>query len=248
MAIRKIVRIDEEKCDGCGSCATACAEGAIAIVNGKAKLLSEIYCDGLGACLGECPQGAISIEERDAVGFNERRTNEHLKKMKALSEAQKKSETLPCGCPGSMTKTITKKEMPKPDKELPSSESSLMNWPVQLKLIPVNAPYLKDADLLIVADCVPFAFPDIHSRFMPGKVVIVGCPKLDDAAFYTQKMTDIFITASPRSITVLLMEVPCCSGLMKIVQKALEESKKEIPVEQIVMGIEGGILSRKALI
>ena len=248
MAKRKIVKIDEEKCDGCGTCATACAEGAIAIIDGKAKLISEIYCDGLGACLGECPRGAISIEEREASKFDEKKTHDHLDRLKIQSETQKKAETLPCGCPGSMAKVVTRKEMPKTSGNLPVCESSLGNWPVQLKLIPVNAPYLRNADLLIVADCVPFALPDIHSRYMPGKVVIVGCPKLDDATLYTKKFADIFTTASPRSITILHMEVPCCTGLVRIVEKALEDSGKEIPSTEITIGIEGNILLEKAMI
>ncbi|MDP6685638.1 MAG: 4Fe-4S binding protein [Candidatus Omnitrophota bacterium] len=235
MAKRKIVKIDEEKCTGCGLCIPNCQEGALQIIDGKAKLVKEIYCDGLGACLGHCPEDAITIEEREAEGFDEKATNKHVEELK-----KKKKKDLPCGCPGTMVKAFNKKD--KTDKSAKSrkSESELSQWPIQLMLLPTNAPYFENADLVIAADCVPFAYPDFHQDFLKGKVLVIGCPKLDAATIYEEKLTEIFKVNNIKSITVLHMEVPCCFGLNHIVGEALRLSGKKIPLEEVTIGIQGG--------
>ncbi len=230
MLRRQIVRIDEEKCNGCGQCVPACAEGALQIVDGKARLVSEIYCDGLGACLGECPEGALMIEERDAEAFDEEAVKQHLAQ-------QEKKEPLPCGCPGSALKTFA----PQGDSvEGPKavSPSSLSHWPVQLRLVPPGAPFLRGTDILVCADCVPFAVPDFHDRYLAGRAVLVGCPKLDDLGYYREKIKAIFKQATPKSITVLRMEVPCCGGLAQVVTEARNEIALECPLEIHVIGIQ----------
>jgi len=239
MATRKIVRIDEEKCTGCGSCVPGCAEGALQIVDGKARLVSEVYCDGLGACLGECPEGAISIEERDAARFDERAAGRHAARVgKPAAPAQ--APTLPCGCPGSHSREIRR---PQPDaapaEAGPSRQSQLANWPVQITLVPERAPYLEGARLLIAADCVPFAYADFHPRFVRGRTVLVGCPKLDDAAFYQKKLTGMLKANAISGVEVVTMEVPCCSGLVRLVQSALSASGKRIPASFSRIGIAG---------
>jgi len=229
---RNIIVINEEKCTGCGLCADACAEGAIQIINGKAKLVSETYCDGLGACIGECLEGALTIEERDADAFNEQAVEKHLKE-----------EKLACGCPGSMTREIKRESQTakRTSSEVPV-QSELTNWPVQLRLVSPGAPYLRSADLLLVADCVPFALADFHSRFLNGKPIVIGCPKLDDANYYVDKMTEIIKNNDLNSLTVVHMEVPCCSGLNYIAEKALEASGKSVPIQDITIGISGEVL------
>ncbi len=225
---RKIVRIDEEKCDGCGLCVPACAEGAIEIIDGKARLISEKYCDGLGACLGECPQDAITIEEREAESFDEKAVEAHLH-----SHTHAGFE-----CPSARIVQLTK--VKETDASV-SLEPQLSHWPVQLTLVPSSAPYLKEADLLIAADCVPFAYPDFHHKLLAGKVVLVGCPKLDDANFYIEKLAEIFAQNNLKSITVAHMEVPCCFGLDQIVRQALARSEKNIPIEETTIGIDGTV-------
>jgi len=255
MTPRKIVRIDEELCDGCGVCVPSCAEGALQIIDGKAKLVSEVYCDGLGACLGECPQDAITIEEREAGEFDERAVAGHLASVKAQEEkepALPKPIDLPCGCPGSAVCTFT----PGADTEFSGQpvetrdafqqstatmpESALSHWPVQIKLVPVGAPFLKRADLLICADCVPFTVPDFHSRYLQGRALLVGCPKLDDIDLYRHKLKEIFASCDPRSITVLRMEVPCCGGITHAVVEARNMAVPQLPVEIHTIGIQGG--------
>jgi Pyruvate/2-oxoacid:ferredoxin oxidoreductase delta subunit len=231
MGKRSIVKIDEEKCDGCGQCATACAEGAIEIIEGKARLVSESYCDGLGACLGECPQDAIAIEEREADAFDEAAVAEHLEQ--------------PAACPGSAPRSLAKCELvdatgePGEPSEVPSR---LANWPVQLKLAPASAPWFDKADLVIAADCVPFAFADFHARFLGEKVLLIGCPKLDSAEFYRKKLAQIFIQNDLASIEVVYMEVPCCFGLVHLVHESLKESGKDIPLRLVKVGIKGDVL------
>jgi Pyruvate/2-oxoacid:ferredoxin oxidoreductase delta subunit len=237
MSIRNVVNIDAEKCDGCGQCATACAEGAIEIVDGKARLLSDSYCDGLGACLGECPQDAITIEQRDAVEFDEQAVERHLSSRTAV-------ET-PAACPGSAPQSIERCELV--DKkgepgEISEVPSMLANWPVQLKLLPPNAPYLDGARLLIAADCAPFAYADFHRRFMPDRVLMIGCPKLDSAEFYRKKLAQIFIQNDLKSVEVVYMEVPCCFGLVHLVHESLKESGKDIPMKLTKVSIKGAIL------
>ncbi|MHB1035552.1 MAG: 4Fe-4S binding protein [Pirellulales bacterium] len=258
MTIRKIIKIDESRCDGCGLCATACQEGAIQIIAGKARLVSEIYCDGLGACLGECPRGAITIEERQAETFDERKTHEHLARLKAATQlAVSETRGAASGCPGSRAQVLSPaargegspgagRSVP-PATESEATPSALGNWPVQLHLVPPGAPYFQDADLLLVADCVPFACADFHRRFLTGKPVVIGCPKLDDAGFYVEKLTRILTDSTIKSLTVVHMEVPCCSGLTRIAQAALGMSGKNLPLADITIGIRGAMLGSKTI-
>jgi Pyruvate/2-oxoacid:ferredoxin oxidoreductase delta subunit len=246
MTTRPIIRIDEDKCDGCGKCADACMEGAIQIIDGKAKLISEIYCDGLGACIGECPQDAITIEEREAAPFDEKAVEEHLKKnAQPATPCPDQAASKGLACPGMALRDFgTSMNNPEDEEQDSSSpaQSALRNWPVQLKLLPVNAPYFNNARLLITADCVPFAYAGYHKRFLKGRVALVGCPKLDDVNLYISKLTEIFRTNEIKDIEVLHMEVPCCTGLVRIVQKALEESGRDIPARFTKIGIQGEVL------
>lgn len=238
--VRKIITIDEEKCDGCGICANACVEGAIAIIDGKARLVSETYCDGLGACIGECPQGAITIEDRLADPFSEEAAKHHQASPAGIKQP------VPCGCPGSAVRPFpsgrsTQRPQSSDTQASAGTVSELGSWPVQLMLVPPTAPFLKGADLLISADCAPFAVPDFHSRYLKGRIPLVGCPKLDDIDYYQQKLVAIFAMASPRSVTVLRMEVPCCGSLAKAVLAARNESAPSLPTEVHTIGIDGSI-------
>jgi Pyruvate/2-oxoacid:ferredoxin oxidoreductase delta subunit len=235
---RKIVKIDEEKCTGCGQCASACAEGAIRIVNGKARLISESYCDGLGACLGECPEGAIAIEEREAADFDE-------KAVEAARSSPATHDPAPHACPGTAMRQLNPRRADGTENASPAAESELRHWPVQLKLVAPTALFLKDADLLLAADCVPFALADFHPKFLRGRSVIIGCPKLDDPAFYVEKLTEIFKRSGIRSVTVLHMEVPCCFGLKRIAEAALEASDKKYPIRDVTVSIEGKVLEAR---
>jgi len=244
--LRKIIHIDEEKCDGCGQCVPACPEGALEIIDGKAKLVAEIYCDGLGACLGECPRDAITIEEREADPFDEEAVQDLL--ADRMEEEKKKEQPAPPpfpasgGCPGAALRSFGPKQTsPKEPPTEPTQESALRQWPVQLMLVPPFAPYLAGADLLISADCVPFAVPDFHSRFLEGRAVLVGCPKLDDIQFYREKLANIFEVAKPKSVSVLRMEVPCCGGIAMAAIEARNESGPGIPVDVYTVGIEGTV-------
>jgi NAD-dependent dihydropyrimidine dehydrogenase PreA subunit len=230
MPKRNIVKIDEDLCDGCGLCVPSCAEGALQIIDGKARLVGDNLCDGLGACLGECPQGAITIEEREAEEFDEIAVHTHLKKMEDTD--------LPCGCPGSAMRTIACEE--DPAVQTGPVKSELTHWPVQLTLVPPTAPFLKNADILIAADCVPFKVADFHSKYLKGKALLVGCPKLDNLDFYRQKFKEIFAAARPRSITVLRMEVPCCGGIVHAVREARDQSAPGLPVTVHTIGIREG--------
>jgi NAD-dependent dihydropyrimidine dehydrogenase PreA subunit len=238
VATRKIVKIDEEKCNGCGLCIPNCAEGALRIVDGKAKLMSEKFCDGLGACLGHCPEDAITVIEREAEDFDEKAVEAYLHKKEAQPKPQPVQFT---GCPSSKAVHF---KVPESDiAAIPpaSSVSMLSHWPVQLKLVPVNAPYFQNADLLVAADCVPFVYPNFHQDFIKGKAVVVGCPKLDDIQYYREKLTEILKTNSIKSVTVPHMEVPCCFGLVKAVEDAIAASGKKIPLKKIRIGIRGEI-------
>ena len=247
MAIRKIIRIDREKCDGCGICVHACAEGAIDIINGKAELISDSYCDGLGACIGDCPQDAITIIEREADEFNEEAARLNVQN-KTTMKPQVKPVASPAppvhGCPGSKAQTLptlnpaTEAERVKGAGGCPSR---LANWPVQLMLAPVKAPYFDNADLLIAADCVPFAFPDFHEKFLAGRTLLIGCPKLDDVQHYVDKLTQIFLQNRIRSIEIAYMEVPCCRGLIRLIETALAEAGVELSLTLTKVGIRGGI-------
>jgi len=250
MGARKIVRIDEQLCDGCGQCVPSCAEGAIQIIDGKARLLDDKFCDGLGACLGECPQGAISIEEREAAEFDEAAVEEHLKEQ---APAARKPRPLAHahapggGCPGSQMLDLGQGRPaalagPRGDP----AASALGHWPVKLKLVPPRAPFLDGADLLLTADCVPFAHPDLHRDVLPGNAVVIGCPKFDDHEDGLQRLTDILREANINSLTVVRMEVPCCGGYWHMAQEALAASGKDLPLRQVVIGVRGGILEGQA--
>ncbi|MEW6034353.1 MAG: 4Fe-4S binding protein [Chloroflexota bacterium] len=232
--MRKVIKIDEDKCDGCGACVIACAEGALQIVEGKLRLVSERFCDGLGACLGECPKGALSIEEREAEEFDEEAVSLHLHEEEAVPDS------LPCGCSSATVaqfdlteSTVTKAE------QATYRRSMLGHWPVQLALVPPGAPFIKGADLLLVADCVPFAFAGFHEALLKGHVVLVACPKLDDFQSHQAKLCEILRRSGPSSITVVHMEVPCCSGLAHMARKAVGTSGRGIPFKEIIVTTRG---------
>lgn len=231
--IRRIIEIDEEKCNGCGACAAACHEGAIGMVNGKAKLLRDDYCDGLGDCLPACPTGAISFVNREAAEYDE----EAVK----LNKAAKNHEKLPCGCPGTLAKRIRHDEAVKPAEEKISAQSELTQWPVQIKLVPVRAPYFNDANLLIAADCTAYAYGGFHNKFMKNRVTLIGCPKLDDGD-YTEKLTAIIRENNIKSVTIARMEVPCCGGLERAAKDAILKSGKFIPWQVVTISTDGKIL------
>ena len=250
---RKIVNIDNEKCNGCGECVEACAEGAIELVNGKAGLVAEHYCDGLAACLGECPQGAITMTEREAEAFDPEAVENHLAGKENLkfeiSNAKSSDDaTLPCGCPSNQLQMF---QTPCGCSDEPKTEarrqSALAHWPVQIKLIPPTAPFLKNADLLVASDCVPVAYSNFHEDFLKGRVVMMGCPKFDDIDEYIKKFTDIFRTAHIKSITIAIMEVPCCSKMPLIIQKGMELAGKSISTEVVVVNARGNIIRREPL-
>ena len=236
MVKRNIVKIDEEKCNGCGQCVNACAEGAIQVINGKAKLVSEIYCDGLGACIGTCPQDAITIEQREAAEFDDEATKKHLAKAK-----DKEQMPIDFVCPGMMAAKLREKTEPDDVSETAGGQSRLSHWPVQLKLVSPAAPYFAGADLLLVADCVPFAMGDFHEKFLKNHSVIVGCPKLDDAGYYIDKLEEILSINKINSLTVVHMEVPCCSGLTQIAKQAISKNKIEMTFEDVTIDLKGNV-------
>ena len=233
---RKIIEIDEEKCDGCGNCVLSCAEGAIQILDGKAKVIGDKFCDGLGACLGDCPRGALKLIERPADEYDEQAVQARLDAQSAVADIPK-----PKGCPSQQVITFPMAPVSGMGVALAGTigSSSLGNWPVQLRLIPATAPFLKDATLLITADCVPVAAPSFHSDYLKGKVVMIGCPKFDDADFYVDKLTEIFTRNNIQGITMMIMEVPCCSSMKSIVERAMEKSGESIPVHQITISTTG---------
>ncbi|MDT3698988.1 MAG: 4Fe-4S binding protein [Thermincola sp.] len=238
--LRKIVEINEEKCTGCGICITACAEGALKLIDGKARLISDVYCDGLGACLPACPADAINIIERDAAAFDE----EAVKKLVEAKDAQ--PEPLACGCPGSSVKVMEQSEEECSCHTGVAVKSQLGQWPVQMKLVPVNAPYLENAELLIAADCTAYAYANFHQEFMKNRVTIIGCPKLDNVD-YSEKLSEMFRLNEIKSITVVRMAVPCCSGLVNAVKNAVLSSGKNIAVEVIILDTSGQIISDKII-
>jgi len=304
MSVRKIIEIDEDLCNGCGNCIPNCPEGALQVIDGKARLISDLFCDGLGACIGECPIDAIRVVEREAEPYNETvvmanivkaGTNTiiaHLKHLKDHGETKlyqeavdylknnnidnpldkvgqdkmESEEKLPCGCPSSRvmdlrgedkcegevsagktdistTTDVKSAKIGQLLKELTVRESKLSQWPVQIMLVPPAAPYLNGSDLLVAADCVPFAYPNFHEDMLEGKILLVGCPKLDDSEFYLKKFTDIFKQNDIKSVTVAHMEVPCCFGMMSIIKQAIEQSGKNIPVKDINVSIRGKVIS-----
>ena len=228
--IRKIIHIDEEKCSGCGLCAQACHEGAIGMVNGKAKLLRDDYCDGLGDCLPVCPTDAISFVEREAAAYDEQ----------AVLKNKEQANKLACGCPGTQVKRLNR-EAPEHKAEAAPAQavcSQLNQWPVQIKLVPVNAPYFENANLLIAADCTAYAYGNFHADFMKNKVTLIGCPKLDDGD-YAEKLTEIIRENNIKSVTVVRMEVPCCGGLEFAAKTALQTSGKFIPWQVVTISTDG---------
>ncbi len=234
---RKIIKIDEEKCNGCGLCVPACVEGALQIIDGRAKLVSEIYCDGLGACLGECPQGAITIEERAAEDFDDEAAKLHLEENNKHA-----TEELPCGCPSATVTQFDKQAATVVAPSIATHQHSMLGqWPVQLTLVPPTAPFLQGADLVLAADCVPFAYAGFHQDFLRNHSLLVACPKLDDFQAHLKKLTDILRHSTVKSLTVVHMEVPCCSGLVHMTKQALQLSGKDIPFTEVTVGIRGDL-------
>ncbi len=227
--IRKIIKIDEEKCNGCGLCAAACHEGAIEMIDGKAKLTREDYCDGLGDCLPACPTNAITFEEREAPAYNEAAV--------LAAKQTKTGGTLPCGCPGTQSRALKRE----PVSVSTTVSSQLLQWPVQIKLVPINAPYFDNANLLVAADCTAFAYGNFHSEFIRNHITLIGCPKLDDGD-YAEKLTQIIVRNNIKSVTVARMEVPCCGGIENAVKRALQASGKFIPWRVVTISTDGRIV------
>ena len=278
---RKIIKVDEEKCTGCGECIPNCPEGALQVIDGKARLVSDLFCDGLGACVGHCPEGAMTVEERAAEPYDEAKVMAnivkagpntiaaHLKHLKdhsaceyynealaylkqhsiANPESEPKSQEpeLACGCPGSAVRDLSGSSLaPDPSPLVPSESrpSRLRNWPIQITLVPPSAPYLKGADLLISADCVGSSHPNFHDELVQGKALLIGCPKLDDADAYLEKLTQIFTQSTPKSVTCAHMTVPCCSGLAQIAKQAIADSDKTIPFAEVTIDVNGKQVQR----
>jgi Pyruvate/2-oxoacid:ferredoxin oxidoreductase delta subunit len=252
MAVRELIEIDEELCDGCGECVTACAEGAIALVDGKAKLISDVYCDGLGACIGDCPQGAITIVQREAEDFDEEAVQRHLAGQAAV-DGQNTHELPMAGgpgpaasCPGSRTQSWAAASDPAPSTG--ETPSQLRQWPIQLHLVPPTAPFFQDADVLLAADCVAFSIGGFHGRYLNGHGLAIACPKLDSRQeIYVQKLASMIDDAGIRSIDVMVMEVPCCSGLIQLVRQARTLASRQVPVRCRVVGVQGDILAEQEL-
>jgi len=245
--MRKIIRIDEEKCNGCGLCVPSCAEGAIQIVDGKARLVAEKFCDGLGACLGECPEGALEVIDAVAEDFDEEAVKDHLsatgREHHGPAVPVPAGGAMPCGCPSAMIQSFAPRT-PCEQANIPvqredGDASALTHWPVQIHLVPPTAPFLKGADLLVAADCTPIAYPHFHADLLAGKTVLMGCPKFDDVEAYVNKFAAIFATAGIRSITAVVMEVPCCQGLPAIIRKALAQSGVQIPFSVVTISTRG---------
>ncbi len=237
---RRIIEIDRDKCNGCGACAAACHEGAIAMVDGKAQLMRDDYCDGLGDCLPACPTGAITFVEREAAAYDENAVMENKRK-KMQDKMKKEGMTLPCGCPGTQSKKIEHAECAGTEAPFAAAVSRLSQWPVQIKLVPVNAPYFDGAKLLIAADCTAYAYAAFHERFIKGHITLVGCPKLDSVD-YSEKLTEIIRNNDIKSVTVVRMEVPCCGGLEHAAKTALQQSGKFIPWQVVTVSTDGRIL------
>jgi ferredoxin len=278
---RKIIRIDEEKCTGCGECIPNCPEGALQVIDGKARLVSDLFCDGLGACVGHCPEGAMVVEERVAAPYDESKVMasivkagpntiaahlKHLKNHRACEyydaalaylkqhgiavvtspKSKVQSPRLACGCPGSAVRELSPASSARLlDHSATRPQSALRNWPVQITLVPVSAPYLKNADLLIAADCVAAAHPSFHEDLVKGRVLLIGCPKLDDAGFYQEKLAELFRENSPKSVLVAHMTVPCCFGMVQLVKQAIADSDKVIPFAEVTVDVDGRVVPNK---
>ena len=244
---RKIIEIDEELCDGCGQCVIACAEGALRIIDGKARVISDNLCDGIGACIGDCPQGALKIVEREAEEFDPEAVEEHLSRLEAEARPNEAASASGCGCPSAQIQSFDsfasggtgRRSAPAEN----AGESRLSHWPVQIRLVPADAPFLKGADLLVLADCVAVAYPALHAELLEGRAVMMGCPKFDDVESYAAKFADVIRQAGLNSITVVTMEVPCCSSLPGIVKKGMSAAGREVPYREMVISQRGGILS-----
>ena len=236
--IRQIIKIDKEKCNGCGLCVSACHEGAIGIVDGKAELLRDDYCDGLGNCLPACPTGAITFEKREALAYNEAEVKMNMEQKNTHMEEK---DTLPCGCPGTNMKTIKRESGSVISPAYTAAATQLNQWPVQIKLVPVNAPYFENANLLIAADCAAYAYGNFHQEFMRSKITLIGCPKLDEGD-YSEKLTAILKGNNIKSVTVARMEVPCCGGIENAVKTALQSSGKMIPWQVVTISTDGQVL------
>ena len=249
---RKMITINEELCDGCGNCVPGCEEGALAIVDGKAKLVKEIYCDGLGACLGHCPTGALKVEVMEAEDFDPKAVAEHLKAQgRAVPDHMPSPESLRLdgpkpmgGCPGSRMQTMTPCGQANiPQAQAPATDSHLSHWPIQLRLVPPTAPFLKDANLLLTADCVAAAYPNYHNEFVPGRVVLMGCPKFDNQMEYVEKLAGIIGENDIQTITVLEMEVPCCASMSAILGEAFKRAGKKVDTDRVTISLKGEKLS-----
>jgi Fe-S-cluster-containing hydrogenase component 2 len=246
--VRKIIKIDEELCDGCGLCVPDCAEGSLKIIDGKAKLVADNLCDGLGACLGACPQGALQIIEREADEFDEEAVEEYLAQEKKKAETPK---TMDCGCASTHIQSfapVSPCQSANTPQAIPpegGAATGLSHWPVQIRLVPPTAPFLQNADLLIAADCSAVAARNFQEKYLDGKAVMMGCPKFDDAEMYVDRFAEILKNCNLQSITVLIMEVPCCSAMNVIVRRAIEKSGVSIPVEQVTLSVKGEEVERK---
>ena len=245
---RKIIEIDEATCNGCGQCVEACAEGAIQLVNGKAKLVADNYCDGLAACVGDCPVDALKIVEREADAFDPEAVEHHLEQLRAPNSELRTEASLPCGCPSTKMEMFGSPcEAANQPVSQTGSDSALTHWPVQIRLVPPFAPFLQKAHLLVASDCAPVAYPDFHKDFLKGRTVLVGCPKFDDTEAYVTKFAEIFKVADIQSVTILIMEVPCCSKMPMIVQEGMAQAGKNIPTEIVVISGRGNIIKRNKL-
>jgi ferredoxin len=273
-ARRKIIKIYDERCTGCGRCIPECPEGALQIIDGKARLVSDLFCDGLGACVGHCPEDAVTVEEREAGPYDEDKVmanivpqgpdtiRAHLAHLKdhgadkyhrqAVAYLDRhhielpredESKPLPCGCPGSAVRNLECREEPVAGTPAGTRPSRLRNWPIQIMLVPPQAPYLQDADLLVAADCVGAASPGFHDEFVKGRILLIGCPKLDDAEFYREKLASMFESNRINSVTVVHMTVPCCFGLVQLVKNAIADSGKPIPFSEVTVGLDGKVVS-----
>lgn len=245
--LRKIIEIDEEKCTGCGECILACAEGALELVDGKARMIGEIYCDGLGACIGECPEDALRIIEREAEDFDEKAVEELLEKRKMEEHAavQTPDNAMACGCPGAMARSFAQNESQNVSQPVGELRLELGHWPIKLQLLGPQAEFLRGADLVLMADCTGFSYPGLHRQILHGRAIAIGCPKLDDLDAHITRLAEIIEGAKPRSLTIVHMEVPCCRGFVHAALRAMELSGTTMPLHRIMIGVRGDILEEE---